>query len=213
LLNAEKINSLLKHSDYHENNVIQEINRIIRHMDISEQMELHNALSNEAIEKIYPMLNQLSLHDHAKEHVIWSYFSRKICETGSLTDDLFQEMFKCYSKHQLLAIESLIIEMLKNDFLSTNQLGIAEKVFTGKAFIKEAAAFKCRHKVRTGNLLNEADVSALLQLGAYSTLEFALDKCAITADGLNQIVEPGHMEKDRKKKLALFKKASKYRMK
>lgn len=69
------------------------------------------------------------------------------------------------------------------------------------------------YQLRAGHLLNEADVSELLQSGAYSTLEFALDKNAITADGLNQIVEPSHMEKDRKIKLALFKKASKYRLK
>jgi len=63
-------------------------------------------------------------------------------------------MLECYSKHQFLAVESLFVEMLKNDFLSINQLGFAEKVFTGKSFVKEAAAFRCRHKVRTGNLIS-----------------------------------------------------------
>lgn len=57
-----------------------------------------------------------------------------------------------------------------------NQLGFADKVFTGKSFVKEAAAFRCRHKVRTGNLLHESDVTELLMLGAFSTLELQLTK-------------------------------------
>ena len=208
MLSASKmLNRLLESSDTCGNELIREMDSLINRMGTGEQMELHGALSSGAIDKIYPLLDQLSLADHAKEHIAWSYFKRKIDGSESLSDELLHEMLECHAKHRFLAIESLFVEMLKHDALSMHQLERVENVFSGKAFVKEATACKCRHKVGNGHLLDESDVSELLRLGAYAALAFALDRKAITAEGLKRIVEPGPGEKDRTKKLALYKKA------
>lgn len=209
--NAEKINRVLERSGMDDRELVQEINGMIKRMDAGEQLELYGHLSPTAILRKYPILNELSLNVHAKEHLAWSYFRHRIYGTEAWGEELLGEMIGVYAQFRYLAIESLFVEMLKHDRLSLKQLDQADQIFTGKAFIKEAKAFKCRHKIRSGNCLTADDVSELLQLGAYGTIAFALDRNAVTPDGLDQIAEPRPTERDRKKKLDLYQRACKLR--
>jgi hypothetical protein len=174
-------------------------------------MNLFSELSTEAINRIYPLLDKIAIHNHTREHITWTYYKQRIHGLSSLSSDIFQDILNVYLIFKFLALESLVIEMLKTDILSLTQVKIAEKVFLSKAFSKESVAFKYRDMIRSGKKLNSEDVLELLQLRAYTTLDFAIEKNAITTDGLNQIVEPVEKEKDRKTRMALFQKANSHK--
>lgn len=145
LSRTANLNAFLEQTDLSERDVIRGINRLVGRMTYSEQMELHGSLSPKAMERLYPLLDRLKLVNGAKEHVTWAFFKRKIDALHALDDGLFREMLEAYGKTRFLAIESLFVEMLKTDKLSMAQLRMAEGIFTGKAFIREAASFRSRH--------------------------------------------------------------------
>jgi hypothetical protein len=207
----EKVAVLLECNNFDDFYVIQELNSIINQLDNREQMNLFSELSTEAINRIYPLLDKIAIHNHTREHITWTYYKQRIHGLSSLSSDIFQDILNVYLIFKFLALESLVIEMLKTDILSLTQVKIAEKVFLSKAFSKESVAFKYRDMIRSGKKLNSEDVLELLQLRAYTTLDFAIEKNAITTDGLNQIVEPVEKEKDRKTRMALFQKANSHK--
>ncbi|WP_175537604.1 hypothetical protein, partial [Mycobacterium tuberculosis] len=113
----------------------------------------HRVLSPQAINRLHPVLDKMTIHPHLKEHLVWSYFYHRLSGLDSLSNELMQAMLNEYSQNKFLAVESLFINALKSDIISLKQLEIIEKFFSSKAFIKESAAFKCREIVRAGNKL------------------------------------------------------------
>ena len=209
MVKATEVNKLLERNEIEVDDLILQVNQVLAMMDAHEQMDIHGALSSDGINRVYAIRNKITIHPHAKEHIVWSYFKHRISGKDSLSDDLIQEMLQEYEENKFLAVESLFVDSLKNDVLSLSQIEVAENILSGKAFLKESISFKCREIIRSGNSLNADEVSKLIELRAFSTLDFALDKKAITMEGLERFVEPVNSEKDRKIKLVLFQKANK----
>ncbi|WP_341278981.1 hypothetical protein [Paenibacillus sp. FSL H8-0537] len=194
-------------NDNEDDQLIGTINLLLAKMDLDEQLELHGRLSPKALSNIYNARDKVEMHPQVKEHIVFAFFGGKIVEQGQIAKPLFNEMLYEYKANGFISLESILITAMKKDSLSLAQVMELEQFLSGSAFLKEAEAFKCRGKVRSGEKLDADQVVNLLHLRAYHALDFALDHGAISENGLKALEEPTASESDRKIKLALFQKA------
>lgn len=62
-----------------------------------------------------------------------------------------------YAATNFLAIESLIIEEMKNDAVTESQLASLSKVFQSKIFLKELYIYKCRNALSNDKPLSKEE--------------------------------------------------------
>lgn len=184
------------------------INSLISEMNISRQLGLSGELTPKANSRLYYAMNRIVLIPAAKEHIAYFYFAGRIEKELRLGDSLLEELLQAFAATGYLALVSLLITEIKRDRLSLMQLEKAEKIIEDKTFMKEATAFRYREAVKAGFILNSENVLSLLSMRAYSTLDYILERKAVTKEGLNVFSEPQLGEKDRKIKRSLYEKAS-----
>lgn len=120
-----------------------------------------------------------------------------------------EELLQACSATGYLALVSLLIDAVKRDRLTVIQLEKAENIVDNEVFIKEATAFRYRESVKAGELLNTDDLLKLLNRRAYTTLDFILERKAVTKEALEVFWEPEIGERDKKIKESLYRKAKK----
>ncbi|MCP1310210.1 hypothetical protein [Paenibacillus tyrfis] len=205
---AKAINELARDCCYSEEEMIKSLELLITQLELGQQLELHSLLSEEALSMIYSFRKRLAVAPAVQEHLVWRYFSGKVSKSGDSIDaKLFDEMIQEFIDSRSLGIESIIIQAVKSDFLTDSQLEKAKSVLTSKVFEKEYLACSFRKKIDSGVILDSGDIRKLLEIRAYSILELAIDKKAVTSDGLNCFVAPGEGTPDKKMKSNLFRKA------
>lgn len=203
-----ELNRLLETSNQeHLEDELLKMNSLISKMDIGEQLGLAGELSNIGMRRLYALMNHTVMVQGAKEHLAYAYFEDRIKQQG-MDDDILAELLQAYSETEFIAIASILIDALKCDVMTVSQLEAAEKTVFDQTFLKEANAFKYRVAAKAGMLLNREDIKILLNLRAYSTLAFVLDKNAVAQAALDLFHEPIDGEKDKKMKRALFQKAN-----
>ncbi|MGG4143830.1 hypothetical protein ABEW34_11900 [Paenibacillus algorifonticola] len=207
VISAEELEAIHLENDNEDDQIIESINILLAKMDLDEQLELHGMPSPKALSNIYNARDKVEMHPHVKEHIAFAYFSGKIAEQGHIDMTLFNEILHEYKANGFIGLESVLITEMKKDSLSPAQVIELEQFLSGNAYHKEAEAFKCREKVRSGEKVDTDQVMNLLYLRAYHALDFALDHGAIAGNGLKAFKEPTASERDRKIKLALFQKA------
>ncbi|MDO3411253.1 hypothetical protein QWJ34_15920 [Saccharibacillus sp. CPCC 101409] len=184
------------------------INRVLTKMDRGERMTLNGCLSARALSNLYPILNDTVLEREAREHIVWTHFLHESKRRGEIwTDEFVQRIVAEYRANRYIAVESLVVQGLKEDRVTETQIERLAEVMEAKAFVKESAAFRCREKVKAGGELDAEEVSRLLRLRAFSTLDYALDRRAVRPEALRRFAEPEAGEQDRKTKERLFAKA------
>jgi hypothetical protein len=201
-----RLNSVLEKGSSSEQ--LLAANEILRRLDVSEQMEIHNKISVTALRNLFAILHDVTLVPEAKEHITWYYFRELVKQKeGLLSDDLLEEIIDYYRRNKYLALESLVIEALKEDRITTKQTIKCTEVFQSRAFNKELLSFQCRSVIRNGKLLESKQVKDLQAAKAYSVLELAFDAKAISMKDLDLFTVPDKLERDRKIKLKLYEKA------
>ncbi|MDQ8737407.1 hypothetical protein [Paenibacillus sp. LHD-38] len=183
------------------------INSFISEMDTNQQLRLNGDLTHKANYRLFHAMNQTVLIPGAKEHIAFSYFSASFAKEHRVGDHLLEELLQAFSATGYLALVSLLINALKRDRLTVIQLEKAEKMMDNEVFIKEASAFRYRVAVKEGKLLNTDDLLKLLNMRAYTTLDFVLERKAVTKEALGGFWEPVIVERDKKIKESLYRKA------
>ncbi|KEQ23517.1 hypothetical protein [Paenibacillus tyrfis] len=205
---SKAINELARDRRYSKEEMIKRLEHLITQLELGQQLELHSSLSEEALSMIYSFRKRLAVAPAVQEHLVWRYFKGGVSKSGDSIDaKLFDEMIHEFIDSGSLGVESIIIQVVKSDILTESQLEKAKSVLTSKAFEKEYLACSFRKKIDSGMMLDSGDIHKLLEIRAYSILELAIDKKAVTSDGLNCFVAPGEGTSDKKMKLNLFRKA------
>ncbi|WP_409344043.1 hypothetical protein [Paenibacillus sp. MBLB4367] len=189
---------------------LERVQSLISGMDISEQMTIHASLSKEALRGLFSIRDRITLSLDTVELVVWTYFKQRVQENEDrLNDEWETSLVEEYKASRNIALESLIIGLLKRDRIPPMQLERLESTFSCKAFQKEAAAFRARSVVGSGGMLSEDQVLRLMERKAYAALAFAMDNKALTQEALGLFSMPEKCAEDRKAKQSLFEKAQK----
>ncbi|MBP1991160.1 hypothetical protein [Paenibacillus eucommiae] len=207
---VKKINSLFEASD-HDKQVIDKINKIISFLDTDEQLRIHSDLSEVSLKGIYTYRNEININDHAKEHITWWYF-RQMVDTipPMIPDKMLNEIIDEYRRVKYIALESIILNLMKNERLSLKQVDSLKSEFHSKAFHKEAISFKAKNLIRSRIFLDKEFVGELLQAKAYDVLEFAIDNHILAEESFVLFMHPSQGEENGKVKKRLFDKIQKH---
>jgi len=180
-----------------------------------ERRRIPEAFSQNMINRIYPVMNELNFSEEVQEHLIWAYFKNKLDEKESLDGHLLSEILNKYKEKRLLAIESVIITAIKEDKVSITQLGTIREFFNDhgllseKVFSKESLSLQARLKSKNGQKLNRTEVEELYAREAYRTLQFMLQDEKVDPAALEIFERPEAGEKNRKLKVSLLEEAQK----
>ncbi|WP_342561906.1 hypothetical protein NST84_19965 [Paenibacillus sp. FSL R7-0345] len=144
-----QIEPLLEDHSLKEEELTNQLNRLISLLEIGEQAELHGHLNKTQLVRLYELLPSLSFNFSAKEHITWKYFNDKVrdeCQQSAyLSRRLLDELSSSYRQYTFLALESIVIVCLKADRIDPQHVAELETLFSGRAFHNEAAAFKRRN--------------------------------------------------------------------
>ncbi|UKS29654.1 hypothetical protein LOZ80_12260 [Paenibacillus sp. HWE-109] len=201
-----KINSLLE-SPHHDKQVVDKVNVIISKLGTSDQLGIHSDLSNASLQAVYKYRNELLFIDDAKEHIVWFYFRKMIENTAhAISDTILDEIIAEYKRANYIALESIIIDLIKKERLSQEQVDRIKVIFQSNAFRKQVICFKAKTLLENGMCLNREIVQELLAVKGYEVLELAIDNNALTNDTYVLFVCPIQGEDNRKAKQRFFDK-------
>lgn len=206
---ARQINGLAETNLGEAETTAVKITDLLAQLDPSGQQQIHSLLSYPALKLIYELREDLHLAGEAREPLIWWYFRTELRRNDNRFDSvLFSMLLEEAAKHYTVALESIIIQALKSDALTSDQVSDAGRVFSSQAFLKESYAYQCRSCISEGDQLQSEQVKRLLELRAYSTLELALDRGGktLSPDGLALLVAQYRGEADKKIRANLARK-------
>ncbi len=195
--------------DYNsEKNLIQHINEILLKMTCSEQLELHGNVKSATLKSLYKYIDEINVELDVKEHIVWFYYVRLYQRTNALIEDcVLNEIRNDYMKFHFGALESLVIDLIRQNQMSLKQIQRAQEVMKNKEINKQYHIYKAKEDVDNGTLLDRAHINKLLELNAFQAIEYALEKNSIKKEALCEFKRPEKGEKDRKIKEVLYKKA------
>lgn len=200
----KKINLLANDLSVSKGEFIDKVNKILNQLDISDQLVIHETLTKEATGKIFKYLDEIYVHKHVKEHIVWHYYSQIIDEISVVNDNFIRELLNEYYKTESSIIISLLIKLIKKETLSANQVKLISQNIDSKEVLKKALEFQVRESVKKGGLIERDCVKKLMDLKAYETLVYAVYNNSVTLEAYSEFKEPGNGELDRKWKLRLF---------
>lgn len=195
--------------DYNPNiNLIREINEILLKMTSSEQLKLHGSVEPTTLKGLYKYIDEINVEHDVKEHIVWFYYVRLHQRKNALIEDcLLDEILNDYMKFQFGALESFVIDLIRQNQISLKQIQRAREVMKNKEIDKQFHIYKIKKDVDNGLLLDRSDLIKLLDLNAFQAIEYVLEKNSIKKEALCEFKIPEKGEKDRKIKEALYKKA------
>lgn len=114
------------------NKEIKELERLIRSLSLSDQLGLHGKLNIQTLEVVKDYRDQINIHKHVKEHMIWYYFSQQ-----EWREEFLEEVINIYGKEGFIAMESIIVSALKEDQVEEHQIETIRKAFDTKEIEKQ----------------------------------------------------------------------------
>ncbi|OBR68945.1 hypothetical protein A7K91_15065 [Paenibacillus oryzae] len=106
--------------------------RLIKSIDISDQLGLHGELGIEALRTIKDNRDQLNIDESVKEHMIWYYFTKQ-----DWSDSILAEVIKIYEQNSYIALESTVVSALKQGNVEEHQIEIIRRAFNKKEIVKQ----------------------------------------------------------------------------
>lgn len=98
-----QIEPLLEDHSLKEEELTNQLNRLISLLEIGEQAELHGHLNKTQLVRLYELLPSLSFNFSAKEHITWKYFNDKVrdeCQQSAyLSRRLLDELSSSYRQY------------------------------------------------------------------------------------------------------------------
>lgn len=186
------INEILKDSVIVTDDTAARLNHIFSTITVFEQASLYSDLTDVSLSAIVKYKEKLNLSSEALEHIVWYFYKRELDKRKSdfVDDKLLSLMVDDYAATNFLAIESLIIEEMKNDAVTESQIASLSKVFQSKIFLKELYIYKCRNALSNDKPLSKEEVLLLVSYRAYKLLNTALEKRLISKEGLGCLTIP-----------------------
>ncbi|MEF2245372.1 hypothetical protein [Paenibacillus sp. IITD108] len=203
---GKSINTIIDDVSLTEKEKVEQVTKVILSMDVCDQVSINGSLNENAISFFYCNINSIPMHDAAKEHIVMQYFWNCIDKTG-VTDDLISMLVEYYKIFNYLALESIAINLMKNNRVTREQVKLFQTVFSGKVFHKELIVYEKSKLMTDGWILNKEDVELLMNVEAYALLEAALDKYIIEKDALSLFKPIASGEKNKKIIDRLYNKA------
>ncbi|MCG7409201.1 hypothetical protein MH117_17425 [Paenibacillus sp. ACRRX] len=185
--------------------VVQIVNAALFHLSHEEKSRLYSDLTEAALNGLYPLLDELLLPTEAKEHLTYRYFLvlSKVAAQHRMDRRLLQQISREYDRTSYVALESLLISLLKENRIHEGDLDILEHIHT-KAMIKETFASRVRAKIANGKYLSTDDVKKLLEYKKYAMLQEALLQNAVEYETLYLFVPPNTGDQNYKHKNRLY---------
>ncbi|WP_028545647.1 hypothetical protein [Paenibacillus taiwanensis] len=181
--------------------IVHLVNAALFHLSNEEKIQLHNNLTDAALNGLYPLLDQLLLPTEAKEHMMYKYFLvvSNAAAQQQVDSRLLLQICSEHDRTSYVAFESLLISLLKEDRIHESDLTILEHIHT-KAIIKETFASKMRAQTASGKQLSPNDVKKLLEYEKYAMLQEALLQNDVAYEALSLFVLPNKGERNYKYK-------------
>lgn len=124
---------IIKQIDFAASNrQLEEVDRLIKSLDIVEQMELHGQLNMESLAVIKDHKDLIHINKSVMEHMVWYYFSKQ-----KLSDSILLEVMKIYEEEGFIALESTIVSALKDHKVNEHQIEIIQSRMNTKEVIKQ----------------------------------------------------------------------------
>jgi hypothetical protein len=204
----KEINSLLENKP---KCYMEKVNQSIMDLEEGDLLSIFVGLSDAALENMYLQLGSIRLSEGSIEHLIYHYYVKKVRGVNLNQNDsmgfLINQLITDYEKFKCIALESIVIYLVKHYQLDDEQMDMLSEAFKSSAVVKEVRKLKYRRYIEGGNMLEGNQVSELLDLGAFELIEKALDFNRINHEGLKRIQMPMSGENHKKKKMRLFTRA------
>lgn len=142
----------------------------------------------------------------------WNDYERLLLDgTIKINDQIIDYILMEYKESESSNIESLVIHLLKADYMTAEHVNKIQQGFDNKEVNRQANASLVRLKIDSEELIDEKDVKMLMDNKLFSTVDYALDRNAITDKAIDVLQRPNEGESFRKVKEKLFLKAEKLR--
>jgi len=199
----DKINYLFEKLYYDEVDY-KELNGLLFKISVENQLQIHNDLTEKAIIGLYNLKDRLNLNQYVIEHLEWSYFKNLISDENKINDALLKEIINEYKRTKFIAIESILIDLIKEDKITPLQLEEIKNNLQSNEISKQALIFESKNKANLGIKITAEETKKLLEVKAFEFLKYCLEKKAIEKDALELFLKPKTGETSRKIKNILF---------
>ncbi|VTR42772.1 hypothetical protein [Paenibacillus lautus] len=122
----ERLNNLFSKKTSELNK--REINFLLSKFRYDDIEGIHGDLCNTALQYISNNLEDFHLPKGAKEHILYKKYAFLISEKEDIDAELLLGLVSDYQNYYFLALESLIIEMLKKDKISIQHIGLLDQL-------------------------------------------------------------------------------------
>ena len=172
-------------------------------LDVSEQLSLHSELPLRVLDILVRLRNKIDVVNNVKEHLVWHYYDHLLFNNNVIDDSVLEELFICYQEEKYIALESIIINLLKRHKLKGYQVEKIKTVVESREIKKYVIDFE----ISNGKVADEDTIKKLYELRAYETLNYILANNSLELDTLNEFRNPEQTEMDRRTKMKLYQKA------
>lgn len=201
-----KINGMFEGGDK-ERPTPKMVDSILSTLTTVELGQMHGDLTNQALSGIHNMLNCIEISTEAKEHITYKFYLLLTEQHEQLNSALFLQIINEYKETKYLALESLIVYLLKEDKINEKDLTLLKDIGT-TVIVKEIYANMMRSKIEKKEILTDDDVKQLLKYEKYKILECALDKNIVDYHALRLFQMPEEGASNKRHKKVLFLKAT-----
>ncbi|MFD7522622.1 hypothetical protein [Paenibacillus chitinolyticus] len=207
---VKAINHLFTYKIF-DKQIYHKVQSLFSNLSVRDAAGIFGDLSNEAIFGLYLILDDLKTTNEAKEHIIYKYYGLKIKEQANETVEgrLVEQILEDYKKTSFLALESLIVKMLKEERISENHFEKLKGSLDREIIEKEIYCNRIRSKIRGKFSLSESELLKLFEYENYKLIEDALAQELIECSALPLFRLPDKGDKNKKIKTVLFNKATK----
>lgn len=189
---------------------LEEINNILSKKEATDLVKLFANLSNYSLIALHTLVDHLELGEEDKEHLIYLYYYRRIRkqEIDELSlESLVKDLLADYTKYEFIAIESVLIRLLKHYTIAPHQIASIHEIVQTEAMAKVLTKYDFYQSMKKGVTLSKEQVIDLLTLEYFDVLQAAMDQKMIERDGLKVFKEPVKGERYKNVKYPLYLKA------
>ncbi|WP_223070544.1 hypothetical protein [Paenibacillus caui] len=185
----------------------KELNFLLSQVENDEIEGIHGDLCDDALQYISSNIDEMSLPTGAKEHLLYKKYALLIDSMKSYDEKFLLDLVNDYQKYSFLALESLIIEMLKKDRISIQYFDLLDGL--SETIRKEIFASLVRNKIREKVLLSAEETEQLYLYEKFTILEDAIENKLIDSSVLMKLTLLDVEGESKKRKESLRSKAEK----
>jgi hypothetical protein len=204
-----QINNLLLCRKLDDRELYEALHVLVSKLDHVEKMTLYSQLTENALANYYRIKDHIILDREVKEHLLYGYYQQKIsCGTKQIDNELFDQLIHDYLHENYVALESIIIRLMKSEVTSHDKISKLMDLFGEKKSIKKQLLHhKARKKVKECTQFHREELMTLLEWSLYSSIEEAIEKGLVPNDALALFQKSAANEADRKHKEKLYQMA------